>query len=230
MLILTGAGISAESGLDTFRAQEGLWEKHPIEQVATPEGFAADPALVNRFYNERRRSLGNVEPNTAHYALMKLEEQLQDTFCLITQNVDDLHERAGNRRVLHMHGSLRKSMCQYCQSRENCNGDIRVTDSCSRCGKSGGMRPDIVWFGEIPYHMDEIYRKLQNCNYFAAIGTSSNVYPAAGFVRDAQKHGAECFEVNMETTPMSRYFQRGFYGQASVQVPLFVENIMGVLT
>lgn len=225
VVVLTGAGISAESGIRTFRASDGLWEDHRVEDVATPEGFARNPELVYRFYNERRAQLADVEPNKAHLALYQLEEHLGDDFTLVTQNVDDLHERAGNR-VIHMHGALKEAWCRACDLVAAWEGDLDSSSECPYCKRSGKMRPNIVWFGEIPYYMNEIERALQNCAVFAAIGTSGQVYPAAGFVSLAKMYGARCVEINLERSAVAGQFDQGFYGAATQQVPLWVEQII----
>ena len=215
IVVLTGAGISAESGLRTFRAADGLWEEHRIEDVATPEGFARDPALVHRFYNERRRKLADVSPNAAHIALAEFESRRGDSFLLITQNIDDLHERAGSRRMIHLHGELLKKRCVFCGGGFAIRGDLSTETICEGCGKSGGLRPDIVWFGEMPYEMERIDSALSECELFVSIGTSGNVYPAAGFVQRARAAGAECAELNLEPSAGGAYFDRALYGPAT---------------
>src|SRR5690625_1294365 len=204
-VVLTGAGISAESGVATFRDANGLWEGHDVMQVATPEGFAADPELVHRFYDERRRSLARVEPNAAHRALARLEAELGDDLLIVTQNVDDLHERAGASRVVHMHGELLKALCQACGERMAWHDDLAPNPPCPTCGAQG-LRPDIVWFGEMPYHMDEILGWLASSDLFAAIGTSGEVYPAAGFVAQARAAGARTVELNLDASRAASMF------------------------
>lgn len=221
IVVLTGAGISAESGLRTFRADHGLWEDHHIEDVATPEGFARDPALVHRFYNDRRRRLAETEPNAAHIALAEFEAQYDGDFFLVTQNIDDLHERGGSRWVTHMHGELLKVRCQLCALTTTHNDDLSAQLACLNCGKYGGLRPDIVWFGEMPYQMERIYDKLATCKLFVSIGTSGNVYPAAGFVRAARSANAHCIELNMEESATSTLFHDAVYGKATDIVPKF---------
>ena len=225
VVFLTGAGISAESGLKTFRAADGLWEAHPIEEVATPGAFQRDPIKVHAFYNQRRRDLSRVKPNAAHNALGGLEKKLKDRFLLVTQNIDDLHERAGNRRVIHMHGELFRIFCVACDERMECKTDITVTKQCFSCGKKGTLRPDIVWFGEMPYQMDEINGALEKCAVFAAIGTSGSVFPAAGFVLQARAAGAITCEINIEPSAVQRYFHHGYYGNATEQLPLFIKDL-----
>ena len=225
IVILTGAGISQESGIRTFRASDGLWEDHRIEDVATPEAFARNPALVHRFYNARRAQLfsGEVHENAAHLALARLQRALPDEVMLITQNVDDLHERAGSS-VIHMHGELDKLFCLYCDALLQTQDDCFPETLCPNCGKSGGLRPDIVWFGEMPYHMDRIDKALRRAELFVAIGTSGQVYPAAGFVHRAREAGAKTVEINLERT--GAHFDEGYYGKATTEVPRFVEAVL----
>jgi NAD-dependent deacetylase len=229
LVILTGAGISAESGLSTFRGRGGLWEGHRIEDVATPEAFARDPALVHRFYNLRRRQLLDpaVQPNAAHRALVRLEQEWPGEFLLVTQNVDDLHERAGSCRLLHMHGELLKVRCQACGDIRVWHEDLDCSDCCPTCGEMGTLRPDVVWFGEMPKHLDRIYAALGCCDLFVAIGTSGQVYPAAGFVEVAQAQaGARTVELNLEASAVSHLFDEHRFGPASVTVPEFVEEVL----
>jgi NAD-dependent protein deacetylase/lipoamidase len=221
--VLTGAGISAESGISTFRDAGGLWERHSIEDVATPEGFARDPELVQRFYNQRRRRLPEVNPNAAHLALARLEEALGERLTLITQNVDDLHERAGSRRVLHMHGELLKARCCRCEAVSAWPGDIAPHDRCPSCG--AGLRPHVVWFGEMPFFMDREIPEALGSEVFVSIGTSGVVYPAAGFVAEARRNGALTVEINLEPTPNARLFQLTLAGKASERVPEFVAAV-----
>ncbi|KHD88288.1 MAG: NAD-dependent deacetylase [Bdellovibrio sp. ArHS] len=226
IVILTGAGISAESGIRTFRDQDGLWEEHRIEDVATPEAFARDPQLVQRFYNMRRAQLKDpqIQPNPAHLALAELERQWEGDFLLVTQNVDNLHRRAGSTRLLHMHGRLDQVFCIYCDEHYEWSEDVVLDQSCEACGRKGGVRPDIVWFGEMPHHMDEIYAALEKADYFIAIGTSGNVYPAAGFVRLAWK--AKKIEINLKDTEISNAFETHFIGPASSEVPRFIKELL----
>lgn len=225
LVCLTGAGISAESGLKTFRAADGLWEDHPIEEVATPEAFQIDPVKVHRFYNSRRRDLGKAKPNAAHKALARLEENLGENFLLITQNIDDLHERGGNNRVIHMHGELYKIFCSLCNERMVYKTDLTVEEKCPKCNTAGTLRPDIVWFGEMPYRMGEINEALAGCSLFVAIGTSGNVFPAAGFVIQAKTAGAITCEINLEPSVVQQHFDYGYYGRATEQLPLFVKDL-----
>ena len=192
IVILTGAGISAESGLPTFRDANGLWENHRVEEVATPEAFAHHPALVHRFYNLRRAALKTVSPNAAHGALAQLQHAYPEHVTLVTQNVDDLHERAGSSKVIHMHGELLQIRCERCKDVRRWEDELSSGLPCSSCGEAGALRPDIVWFGEMPYFMNEISERLAQCDLFVAIGTSGLVYPAAGFVRAARTAGAHC--------------------------------------
>jgi len=228
VVVLTGAGISAESGIRTFRGADGLWEGHRIEDVASPEGFMRDPATVYRFYNERRRQLisPDIRPNAAHVALAELEAELGDDFLLVTQNIDDLHKRAGNQRILPMHGELRKTRCNACGGAPDFDDDFDHQTACPSCGAAGNLRPHVVWFGEMPLYMDEIYAALMQCDVFAAIGTSGHVYPAAGFVEVAQRAGAETVEINLEKSAVHSSFEQALYGPATEQVPLWVDLLL----
>ena len=224
-VILTGAGISAESGVATFRDADGLWEGHDVTAVATPEGFAANPELVQRFYDERRRALGSVAPNAAHRALAQLEAELGDDLLIVTQNVDDLHERAGATRVVHMHGELLNALCSACDARHRWRDDLAPDPPCPACG-AHALRPDIVWFGEIPYHMEEIMRRLDECDLFASIGTSGEVYPAAGFVAHASAAGARTVELNLDASRGSSMFDEVRQGRATELVPRWVDEVI----
>ncbi len=227
IVVLTGAGISAESGLKTFRDSNGLWEGHRVEDVATPEAFARNPSLVQEFYNQRRRQLAEVEPNAAHAALARLEEHFGNDFLLVTQNVDDLHERAGSRHLLHLHGELLKKRCTACGVVSECRDDLQVSDRCAGCHKSGGMRPDIVWFGEMPYHLDSIQTRLEDADLFIAIGTSAVVHPAAAFFMTAALNGAHTIEMNLAGTDKSSLFHQLIEGPATETVPSMVERLIG---
>ena len=227
IVILTGAGISAESGIATFRASDGLWEDHRVEDVATPEGFARDPELVQRFYDARRAKLREVVPNAAHEALARLDTEWPGELLIVTQNVDDLHERAGARRLLHMHGELKSSWCLACDGRFEWEEELGQGPRCPGCGKLGRMRPDIVWFGEMPYEMDRIDRALMNADLFVSIGTSGAVYPAAGFVQTARYCGARTVEINLEPSQGSAFFHESRLGRAGELVPALVEEILG---
>ncbi len=226
VVVLTGAGISAESGLRTFRAEDGLWEDHAVEDVATPEGFQRDPLLVQRFYNARRAQLHDpaVQPNAAHLALVELERKASQ-FLLVTQNVDNLHEVAGSQALIHMHGELFQVCCQSCQASWHFEGDLEVDSVCPHCQQKGSVRPDIVWFGEMPKHMEKIYHALANCDLFIAIGTSGHVYPAAGFVEQARIAGAHTVELNLEPSKTNHLFNEHHTGPASKVVPQFVMQL-----
>jgi NAD-dependent deacetylase len=225
IVILTGAGISAESGIATFRGPGGLWEGHRVEDVCTPEALARDPALVHRFYDLRRAALGKVEPNAAHRALARLDAEWPGELLIVTQNVDDLHERAGTKRLLHMHGELNSALCADCGERRAWSGDLPPGTICTPCG-SPSMRPDIVFFGEMPYHMDRIDRALADADLFVSIGTSGAVYPAAGFVRTARYHGARTLELNLDPSEGSGWFDESRRGPAGDLVPAWVESLL----
>lgn len=225
IVILTGAGISAESGLKTFRDADGLWENHRVEEVATPEAFHRDPRLVHRFYNLRRAQLREVEPNAAHQALARLESVWKDDFLLVTQNVDDLHDRAGSRNLLHMHGELRKVRCERCGLVRFWEEDLGMDTCCPACDRAGGMRPHIVWFGEMPFEMDRIFEALERCDLFVSIGTSGHVYPAAGFV-GAVRPKARTVELNLEPSLVASAFKDVRHGRATELVPRFVEELI----
>ena len=224
IVILTGAGVSAESGLATFRGPDGLWEGHRVEDVATPEAFRRDPALVHSFYDARRAKLGMVRPNSAHEALARLEAQWPGDFLLVTQNVDDLHERAGSKRLIHMHGELASGWCLACDQRFSWSGPMGEQASCPSCGETGLVRPDIVWFGEMPYAMERIENALRSCDLFVSIGTSGAVYPAAGFVQTARYCGASTIEINLEPSLGSHMFDQSRIGKAGEIVPSWVEE------
>ncbi|HDZ09396.1 Sir2 family NAD+-dependent deacetylase [Pseudohongiella sp.] len=230
IVVLTGAGISAESGIRTFRASDGLWEDHKVEDVATPEGFAANPVAVHQFYNDRRRLLLNasIRPNPAHTALARLEHSVIDLpghdFLLITQNIDNLHERAGSRALVHMHGELLKMRCEQSGLSFDIREDLMLDTCCRCCREPGNLRPDVVWFGEIPLSMAKITKALTQCDLFIAIGTSGNVYPAAGFFELAREHGAHTVELNLESTNAD--FDEHICGPASTVVPDYVERLL----
>jgi NAD-dependent deacetylase len=226
IVILTGAGVSAESGVATFRGPDGLWEGHRAEDVATPEAFRRDPALVHAFYDARRAKLGTVQPNAAHKALAKLDAAWPGELLLITQNVDDLHERAGSTRLLHMHGELKKGWCLECDERFAWEGPMSDGASCVACGAAGTVRPDIVWFGEMPYEMERIDEALQRCDLFVSIGTSGAVYPAAGFVQTARYCGAQALEMNLEPSMGSVFFNESRIGPAGKLVPEWVDEVL----
>jgi len=227
LVVLSGAGVSAESGLGVFRGPgAALWNRHDPMKLATPEAFAADPALVQSFYNERRRTLLAAAPNPAHAALARLEQGLAargDALTLVTQNIDDLHERAGAHHVVHMHGELLKSRCAHCEAIAELREDLAAD---SRCACGGALRPHVVWFGETPLYLDEIYAALAGADMFASIGTSGAVYPAAGFVREARKCGVRCCEINLEPSDNADAFDIRRYGPASEAVPAFVDELL----
>ena len=226
IVILTGAGVSAESGLATFRGPDGLWEGHRVEDVATPEAFARDPALVHAFYDARRSRLGEVEPNAAHEALARLDREWTGDLLIVTQNVDDLHERAGAKRLLHMHGELASGWCLGCGERFGWTGPMGEEANCPVCQVAGQVRPDIVWFGEMPYQMERIDAALMKADLFVSIGTSGAVYPAAGFVQTARYCGARTLEINLEPSQGSLFFDERRYGAAGVEVPNWVDEIL----
>jgi NAD-dependent deacetylase len=225
IVILTGAGISAESGLETFRADTGLWAKHRVEDVATPEGFSRDPALVTGFYNERRRLAAAARPNAAHRALARLEAEYDGEVLVVTQNVDDLHERGGTQNLIHMHGGLNTALCAACDHRWPAPAKMHAGDACPACG-APAARPDIVWFGEMPYQMDRIFDVLGRAHIFAAIGSSGNVYPAAGFVAEAARAGAHTLEINLEPSSVGAQFDEALLGPATQTVPAWVDSIL----
>ena len=251
IVILTGAGVSAESGLATFRGPDGLWEGHRVEDVCTPEAFARDPALVHAFYDARRAKLGTVEPNAAHQALARLDAEWPGELLLVTQNVDDLHERAGSKRLLHMHGELARGWCLACDERFAWAGPMRPSRAqvepvegershfdqlnvsaketiniCPTCRTEGQVRPDIVWFGEMPYDMERIEDALRSCDLFVSVGTSGAVYPAAGFVQTARYCGAKTLEMNLEPSLGSVYFDESRTGKAGELVPEWVAEVL----
>ncbi len=225
IVVLTGAGISAESGLRTFRDNNGLWEEHRVEDVATPEGFARNPALVDRFYNERRAQLHTAQPNPAHRALAELEQRYTGSFLLVTQNVDDLHERAGSRKLLHMHGELLRARCLMSEQVYEWREPIERSTPCPCCRTSGNLRPHIVWFGEMPLYMDEIAVALAVCTMFISVGTSGEVYPAAGFVRMTPR-ACRRIEVNPAGTSISHAFDEHRTGPAGEQLPRLVKELL----
>lgn len=225
IVILTGAGISAESGLGTFRDVDGLWTKYDLNEVATPEGFARNPVLVQEFYNARRANCRGAEPNAAHEALARLQSKWCGEVVIVTQNVDDLHERGGASAVIHMHGQLDQAMCAACGHRWPAPDEMRVEDACPNCS-APATRPDVVWFGEIPYQMEVIMDHLDGCEMFAAIGTSGEVYPAAGFVHQARIAGAHTVELNLEPSSVVSAFEDTRFGKASETVPGWVDEIL----
>ncbi|HWA43763.1 MAG TPA: Sir2 family NAD+-dependent deacetylase [Hypericibacter adhaerens] len=230
IVILTGAGISKESGLETFRDADGIWSRVRVEDVATPEGFARDPVLVHSFYNARRRQLlaNEVAPNPAHRALARLERAWEGAgeFLLVTQNIDDLHERAGSGAVIHMHGEMLKARCLACDCVLPWREDLSVETRCPACGAAGGLRPHVVWFGEMPLEMDRIFEALGRAALFLSIGTSGNVYPASGFVELARAAGAHTVELNLEPSEGADFFAEALHGPASEVVPFYVERLL----
>ena len=226
IVVLTGAGISAESGIETFRATDGLWANHPVDDVATPEGFERNPQLVYQFYNQRRRQLlsQKIRPNPAHTALARFEHEFDGEFLLVTQNVDNLHERAGSDKLLHMHGELLKMRCLNSKLIFDISEDLDFDTQCRCCRSAGNLRPHVVWFGEMPFHMNQINNALESCDLFVAIGTSGNVYPASGFYQTAKIRRAHTWELNLEETGSS--FDTHVYGPATETVPQFFEKIL----
>lgn len=226
IVILTGAGLSAESGIATFRDKDGLWAKYNIEDVATPEAFARNPNKVLDFYNMRRHQLAGKLPNAAHMALARLEQAHKGQIMVVTQNIDNLHELAGTTKLIHMHGELLSAWCRRCDARSAWDADITQEAVCPACTKPGGLRPDIVWFGEMPYQMERIYEHLSQADLFISIGTSGNVYPAAGFVAQARQHGADTVELNLEPSEGANLFHMAIQGPATKVVPAFVEKLL----
>ena len=224
IVILTGAGVSAESGLGTFRDKDGLWTKYDLSEVATPEGFAKDPHKVHAFYNARRANAAEANPNAAHFALARLQSEIDGDVVLVTQNVDSLHEQAGSDAI-HMHGALAGATCASCNATWAAPLEMSADDPCDSCG-APTTRPDIVWFGEMPKHMDEILEHIESADLFVAIGTSGQVYPAAGFVAEAALAGADTLEINLEPSDVSGLFARKLIGPASTVVPAWVEDIL----
>ena len=225
IVVLTGAGVSAESGIATFRGPGGLWEGHRVEDVCTPQALRADPALVHRFYDLRRAALATVEPNAAHHALAALDRAWAGELLIVTQNVDDLHERAGTERLLHMHGALRSALCAQCGARQEWSGPLPPGSRCGTCD-APALRPDIVFFGEIPYAMDRIVEAIGACDLFVSIGTSGAVYPAAGFVEWANDRGAATLELNLERSAGSDRFDDSRLGPAGELVPAWVAELL----
>lgn len=225
IVILTGAGLSAESGVSTFRDPDGIWAKFDYREVATPEGFASNPAKVHEFYNMRRRAHATVKPNAAHAALAKLEAD-HPGVTIVTQNVDALQEQAGSKSLIHMHGEVLKALCAACGARHSWRDDLSTACICPSCEAAGHMRPDVVLFGEMPYQMQRISKLLASCDLFISIGTSGNVYPAAGFVREARANGAHTVELNLEPSEGANLFHQSRYGRATVIVPDFVEKLL----
>lgn len=231
IFILTGAGVSAESGLSTFRDKGGIWAKYDLQEVASIQGYERNPSFVLDFYNMRRDTHKDVAPNAAHIALAQLEEAWTargGRVTLCTQNVDNLHERAGSKRVLHMHGEIAKARCHDCGNVVPYDGDLSVNLGCAACGRTGGMRPHVVWFGETPLEMDTIYEDLSTADLFVSIGTSGNVYPAAGFVAAAHSAGIPTMEINLEPSENAHLFDLARYGKASEATPAWVAEMVAV--
>ncbi len=231
IVILTGAGLSAESGIATFRDAHGLWAKYDVEDVATPEGFERNPGLVHEFYNLRRRDHAEARPNAAHVALARLEQSYPGgAVMIVTQNVDSLHEQAGSKNLIHMHGELLSALCAACRTTHPWTGDLSVETACPACKARAGLRPNVVWFGEEPYHMDIIKEALGQADLFVSIGTSGNVYPASGFVRAARANGAHTVELNLEPSKGAAHFHEAIHGAATTVVPAFVDRLLRDVT
>lgn len=226
IVILTGSGISAESGIPTFRDTEGIWAQFDIEEVATPEAFARQPERVHEFYNLRRRALAGVQPNASHLALARLEREYKGRVGIVTQNVDPLHEQAGTCNIIHMHGELLKALCAHCRMTVPWREDLSTALACPGCGRAGGMRPDVVWFGEMPYHMEKIARLLARATLFVSIGTSGAVYPANTFVAAVRTNGTPTLELNLEPSEGASLFDEAIHGPASVVVPAWVDRVL----
>ncbi|MGE0025167.1 MAG: NAD-dependent deacylase [Hyphomicrobium sp.] len=226
IVILTGAGLSAESGVPTFRDKDGIWAHYDYREVATPQGFARNPARVHEFYNMRRRAHAGIRPNAAHAALARLEREHAGEVWVVTQNVDALHEGAGSRNLIHMHGELFQALCAECGARTRWVDDLSLDTPCPACAETGGMRPDVVWFGEVPYHMERIVELLQAADLFVSIGTSGQVYPAGGFVAEARAVGAHTVELNLEPSEGRSLFAEAIHGPATVVVPAYVDRLL----
>lgn len=226
IIVLTGAGVSAESGLSTFRDADGIWAKVRIEDVATPQAYARDPDRVLEFYNMRRRGARAAEPNAAHRALARLEREAPGEVLLVTQNIDDLHDRAGSETLIHMHGEIMRALCAACGHRWPWEADMTRADVCPRCRRTGVVRPDVVWFGETPYQMERIYAAVSTCEIFVSIGTSGAVYPAAGLSMEARASGARTLELNLEPSETVTAFEEARHGPASRLVPAWVDEVL----
>ncbi len=227
IVILTGAGLSAESGLHTFRDKDGIWSKYDLRDVATPEGYWRNPSLVLNFYNERRRQNAHVKPNAAHFALARLEAEYPGNVLTVTQNIDPLHEMAGSKNLIHMHGEVTKALCSSCGGRHVIGlEELTLSSVCPSCAMPGTLRPDVVWFGEMPYGMKEISFFLSRCHLFLSIGTSGTVYPAAGFAADARRAGARTVELNLEPSEGAAGFHEAIHGRATEVVPAYVEKLL----
>lgn len=229
IVILTGAGISVESGIASFRDRDGIWAKVDWRDYATPDAFARNPSKVHDFYNRRREGVAATKPNAAHLALARLEQAYPGAVTLITQNIDHLHEAAGSQKLIHMHGDLFSALCEACHQRSRWHGDMTTSSQCPACSTIGQLRPDVVWFGEMPYHMDRIYRALGAADLFVAIGTSGHVYPAADFVEEAKHAGARTIELNLEPSETASSFDERVEGRATETVPAFVEGLLATV-
>ena len=233
IFILTGAGISKESGINTFREVDGLWDNYKIEDVCTPDAFKRNPDLVNNFYNERKSQLNSpqIKPNNAHLSLAKLERNCSQEFLIVTQNIDNLHERAGSKKILHMHGSLEYAYCMYCNHKANLNFKLSTNYKCRNCFNKGMVRVDVVWFGEQPKYLEKIYNFLEKTEVFISIGTSNNVYPAAGFIDFLNQLNKKIlmYEFNLEKTIKTSQFDQTYLGPATQTIPNFVENLINDL-
>jgi len=227
IVILTGSGISAESGISTFRDKGGLWSKYRVEDVATPEAFVRDPQMVLEFYNMRRRTHKQVAPNPAHLAIARLERDHSGKVLVVTQNVDRLHELAGTRNLIHMHGEAFRAWCMACDARCDWWDDLNPETPCPSCHRTGAFRPNVVWFGERPYHMPVITKAIAEADLFVSIGTSGTVYPAAGFVRLARSANAHTIEINLEPSRGTSLFDEVVHGPAGSEVPKFVMRLLG---
>ena len=227
IVVLTGAGLSAESGLHTFRDKDGIWARYDYREVATPEGYHRNPVLVLDFYNQRRRQNAHVRPNAAHDALARLEAEHPGRVLIVTQNIDPLHEMAGSKNLIHMHGEIQKALCGACGVRHAIgHNDLTLETVCPACAEMGTLRPDVVWFGEMPYHMDRISDALGTCDLFISVGTSGTVYPAAGFVLEARSAGAHTVELNLEPSEGISRFHEASHGRATEVVPAYVERLL----
>ena len=233
IFILTGAGISKESGINTFREKDGLWDNYKIEDVCTPDAFKRNPDLVNNFYNERKSQLKSpkIKPNEAHLSLAELEKNCSGEFLIVTQNIDNLHERAGSKKILHMHGSLEHAYCMYCNQKVVLNFKLSTSYKCRNCLNKGMVRVDVVWFGEQPKYLEEIYNFLEKTEVFISIGTSNNVYPAAGFIDYLNQLNKKIFmyEFNLEETIKTSQFDQTYFGPATQTIPKFVEDLINDL-
>ena len=225
IVVLTGAGLSAESGIATFRDKGGIWSKYDVREVATPQGYARNPLLVHEFYNMRRRDHRQAKPNAAHFVLARLEREHPGVL-IVTQNVDALQEAAGSAKLIHMHGELLAALCARCEARHPWTEDLTIETVCPSCERDGCMRPDVVWFGEMPYRMDEIGAALEACDLFISIGTSGNVYPASGFVAEARGNGAHTVELNLEPSAGVSLFHEAIHGPATEIVPAYIERLL----